>query len=51
MTACPIPRRHWRSYGTEPLPTNGIDICRLNLRDGGPGIILAALRDDDDRRK
>jgi hypothetical protein len=21
MTARPIPRRHWRSYGTEPLPT------------------------------
>ena len=21
MTARPIPTRHWRSYGTEPLPT------------------------------
>jgi len=21
MTARPVPRRHWRSYGTEPLPT------------------------------
>ena len=21
MTARPIPRRHWRSYGTDPLPT------------------------------
>jgi hypothetical protein len=21
MTARPIPNRHWRSYGTEPLPT------------------------------
>ena len=21
MTARPIPRRHWRSYGTQPLPT------------------------------
>ena len=21
MTARPIPPRHWRSYGTEPLPT------------------------------
>ncbi len=23
MTARPIPTRHWRSYGTEPLPTGG----------------------------
>ncbi len=30
MTTRPVPKRHWRSYGTEPLPTNGIDICRLN---------------------
>jgi hypothetical protein len=21
MTARPVPQRHWRSYGTEPLPT------------------------------
>jgi hypothetical protein len=21
MTARPVPRRHWRSYGHEPLPT------------------------------
>jgi hypothetical protein len=21
MTARPVPRRHWRSYGTDPLPT------------------------------
>jgi hypothetical protein len=21
MTARPIPTRHWRSYGTEPLPS------------------------------
>jgi hypothetical protein len=21
MTTRPVPKRHWRSYGTEPLPT------------------------------
>ena len=21
MTARPVPQRHWRSYGTDPLPT------------------------------
>jgi hypothetical protein len=23
MTARAVPRRHWRSYGTDPLPTGG----------------------------
>jgi hypothetical protein len=23
LTARPIPVRHWRSYGTDPLPTEG----------------------------
>ena len=22
MTARPVPRRHWRSYGNDPLPTD-----------------------------
>jgi hypothetical protein len=21
MTACPVPKRHWRPYGNDPLPT------------------------------
>jgi hypothetical protein len=47
MTTRPVPKRHWRSYGTEPLPTNGIDICRLNcVMVVLPGIIMAALRND-----
>jgi hypothetical protein len=27
MTARPVPRRHWRSYGADPLPTPAEALC------------------------
>jgi hypothetical protein len=37
MTARPIPERHWRSYGTDPLPTPAEAMMEPMRAEGLPG--------------